>query len=113
MRKDKKYILVPVDFQQPSREAAAYAVRLAKRLNSEVYLLNIIETPGLLAKFFESGNLLVKVTDQAKEKLQELVSELSGIDKEIKVHSKVERGKPYERSLQVAREVDVRMIILG
>jgi len=113
MRKDKKYILVPVDFQQPSREAAAYAVRLARRLNAEVYLLNIIETPGLLAKFFESGNLLVKVTDQAKEKFQELVSELTGIDKEIKVHSKVDRGKPYERILQMAREVDVRMIILG
>jgi hypothetical protein len=49
--------------------------------------------PGLLAKYFESGDLLVKVTDQAKEKLQELVSELSAIDQQIKVHSKVERGK--------------------
>ena len=113
MRKDKKYILVPVDFHQPSRQAAAYAVRLANRLKSEVILLNIIATPGLLAKYFESGDLLVKVTDQAKEKLQELVSELSGVDQEIKVHSKVERGKPYEKILQMAQEVDVRMIILG
>jgi len=113
MRKEKKYILVPVDFQEPSRQAAAYAVRLARRLNAEVYLLNIIETPGLLSKFFESGNLLVKVTDEAKEKLQELVSDLSGMDPEIKVHSKVDRGKPYDRILQMVREIDVRMIILG
>jgi nucleotide-binding universal stress UspA family protein len=113
MKKDNKYILVPVDFQGPSRRAAAYAFRLARRLKSEVYLLNIIETPGLLSKYFESGNLLVKVTDQAKEQLQEIARELEGIDPEIKVHSRVERGKRYERILQVAREIDARMIILG
>jgi nucleotide-binding universal stress UspA family protein len=113
MRKDKKYILVPVDFREPSRRAAAYAVRLAKRLNSEVFLLNVIETPGLLSKFFESGNLLVKITDQAKEQLQELADELSRIDGDIKVHSRVDRGKPYAQILQMATEIDVRMIILG
>ena len=113
MRKDKKIILVPVDFQEPSKRAAAYAVRLAGRLNSEVYLLNIIETPGLLSKLFESGNLLVKVTDQAKDQLQELVSELNQINKDVKVHSRVDRGKRYERILQTSKELDVRMIILG
>jgi nucleotide-binding universal stress UspA family protein len=113
MRKDKKYILVPVDFQEPSRRAAIYAVKLAKRLNSEVFLLNIIETPGLLSKFFESGNLLVKITDQAKEQLHKLVSELSTVDGDVKVHSRVDRGKPYTQILHMAQEIDVRMIILG
>lgn len=113
MRKDKKFILVPVDFQEPSKRAAAYAVKLAKQLNSEVYLLNIIEASGLLAKFFESGNLLVRVTDLAKDQLQEMVRYLSGIDPDVKVHSRVDRGKRYERILQMAREIDVRMIILG
>lgn len=76
-------------------------------------MLNIIETPGLLSKYFESGNLLVKVTDQAKEQLQQLVSELSDVNPDVKVHSRVDRGKPYDRILQTAREIDVRMIILG
>jgi nucleotide-binding universal stress UspA family protein len=67
----------------------------------------------LLSKFFESGNLLVKITDQAKEQLQELVDVLSKVDKEVKVQSRVDRGKPYERILHTAREIDVRMIILG
>lgn len=113
MKKDKKFILVPVDFQEPSRRAAAYAVKLARQLHSEVFLLNIIETPGLLSKYFESGNLLVRVTDQAKEKLQELTIHLSQVDPEVKVHSRVVRGKPYERILQMAGEIDARMILLG
>ena len=113
MRKDKKFILVPVDFKEPSERAASYAVKLARRLHSEVFLLNIIETPGMLSKFFESGNLLVKVTDQAKEQLQKMTTRLSGIDPEVKVHSRVARGKPYDRILHVAGEIDARMIILG
>ncbi len=113
MKKDKKYILVPVDFLEPSKRAAAYAVRLAKRLHSEVYLVHIIETTGLISKFFESGNLLVKVADHAKEQLHEMVKELALIDPDVKVSSRVERGKRYERILQTAKEIEARMIILG
>jgi nucleotide-binding universal stress UspA family protein len=113
MKKDKKYILVPVDCREPSRRAAAYAVRLARKLNAEVYLLHIIETPGMLAKYFESGSALVKVTDQAKDSLQELVTELSRLDADVKVVSRVDRGKRYDRILKVAYEIDARMIILG
>ena len=113
MRKDKRHILVPVDFREPSKKAAAYAVRLAKKLNAEVFLLNIIETPGMFSKYFESGNLLVKLTDKAKDELQEMVRELAAINPDVKVISGVDRGKRYERILKMAREIDARMIILG
>lgn len=113
MKKDKKFILVPVDFMEPSKRAASYAVRLAKRLNSEVFLVHIIETSGLISKFFESGNMLVKVTDQAKEQLHKMIKELAEIDPEVKVSSRVERGKRYERILSLAKDIDARMIILG
>ena len=104
MKKDKKILLVPVDFQEPSKRAAAYAVKLAKRLRSEICLLNIIETPGMLSKLFESGNLLVKVTDQAKEQLQEIIKELASVDPDVKVTSRVERGKRYERILNLSNK---------
>ncbi len=113
MKKDKKYILVPIDFMEPSKRAAAYAVSLAKQLNSEVCLLHIIETSGLISKFFESGNLLVKITDHAKEQLHELLKELEQIEQSVKITSRVERGKRYERILHVANDIDARMIILG
>lgn len=113
MKKDKKIILVPVDFREPSNRAAAYAVRLAKRLNSEVFLVHIIETSGLISKYFESGNMLVKVTDQAKEQLHKMIRELAEIDPEVNVSTRVERGKRYERILHMAKDIDARMIILG
>lgn len=113
MKKDKKYILVPVDFLEPSKRAAAYAVRLARRLHSEVFLVHIIETSGLISKYFESGNMLVKITDQAKEQLHMMVRDLAEIDPDINVSSRVERGKRYERILSMARDIDARMIILG
>ena len=113
MKKDKKYILVPVDFMEPSKRAAAYAVRLARRLHSEVFLVHIIKTSGLISKYFESGNMLVKITDQAKEQLHMMVRDLADIDPDIKVSSRVERGKRYERILSMARDIDARMIILG
>jgi len=113
MKKERKHILVPVDFQEPSKRAAAYALRLAKRLNSEVFLVHIIETTGIISTFFESGNLLVKVTDHAKDQLHDMVNELAKLDPEVKVSSRVERGKRYERILHIAKEVDARMIILG
>jgi nucleotide-binding universal stress UspA family protein len=113
MKKDKKIILVPVDFMEPSKRAAAYAVRLARRLHSEVFLVHIIETSGLISKFFESGNMLVKVADHAKEQLHLMVKDLAEIDPEVKVSSRVDRGKRYERILHLAREIDARMIILG
>ena len=113
MRKEKKYILVPVDFREPSKRAATYAVKLAKRLHSEVFLLNIIETPGMLSKFFESGNLLVKITDEAKDNLHSLVKSLNETNPDVKISSRVERGKRYERILATATDIDARMIILG
>jgi len=113
MRKDKKNLLVPVDFQESSRRAAAYAMKLAHKLDADVVLVHVIETPGLVAKYFESGNLLVKLTDQSKEQLHALKSELSDLDKEVHIHSRVDRGKPYTRILQIAQEIDARMIILG
>lgn len=113
MKKDKKYILVPVDFKEPSVKAAKYAMRMAKKLNAEVFLLNIIETQSMFSRFFESGDLLVKMTDQAKEYLQKMLDDLKEIDTDIAIQSRVVRGKRYEMILKVSEEIDARMIILG
>ena len=113
MKKELKNILVPIDFMPASYRAAEYAVRLAKRLNSEVHLLNVFETPGMLSKFFESGDLIVKVTNESKEKLVELTQALADKEPGVKITNRVERGKSYERILRVAKEIDARMIVMG
>jgi nucleotide-binding universal stress UspA family protein len=113
MKIELKNILVPVDFNEPSIGAVDFAVHLAGQVNGEVFLLHVIETPGLLSEFFASGNHLVKITDQSKERLLELLEKAKKSAPAVKVSNRVERGKPYEKILKVAREIKARFIILG
>ncbi len=113
MNKELKNVLVPVDFNEPSGKAVEFAANLSKRINEEIFLLYVIETPGMLAEFLASGNHLVRLVDQAKEKLQDLTERINKINPSVKVIHRVERGKPYVKILEVAKEISARMIILG
>ncbi len=113
MKKELRNILVPVDFKEPSIHALHYARNLAEKLNGDLLLLNVIETPGLLAEFFSSGDHLVKITDQAKDKLLELSKTISEPNSKVKIHTRVERGKPYREILEVARGMSARFVIMG
>ncbi len=113
MKRELKNILVPVDFNEPSLKAAEFAANLAKRIHGDIFLLNVIETPGLLADFLASGNHLVRLVDQAKEKLEDISTRIGAINSSVNVNHRVERGKPYVRILEVAEEISARFIILG
>jgi len=112
MKKELKNILVSIDFKDPSVQALKYANNLAKKLDSSIVLLHVIETPGILSEYFSSGDQLVKLTDKAKDKLSEL-SDTYLKDANTSVVSRVERGKPYEKILKTAKETEARMIIIG
>lgn len=112
MKKELKNILVPVDFNEPSLKATKYAYNLATNLEAEIILLYVLQTSGLVADFFSKGDNLVKMANQAKDKLAEVVNSTNK-EGNIKITTKVERGKPYEVILKAAKENNVRMIILG
>jgi len=113
MKKELKNILVPVDCKESSLSAMRFAANIAGHFKGELFLLNVIETPGLLADFFASGNHLVKITDQAKERLQGLARMLESEHPGTMISHRVLRGKPYEKILEVASEIEARFIILG
>ena len=106
-------ILIPVDFEKPSKEAAMYAGSLASKKNAELLLLNVIDTPGLLAGYFADGDELVRLTDKVKEKLFQLSGKIRDAFPGVKVKTRVERGKPYTKILDLAKESGVCRIILG
>jgi nucleotide-binding universal stress UspA family protein len=108
-----KKILVPVDFNEPSVHALNYAGSLAEKVNAEIFLMNVIYTPGLLAQFFSDSDNLVKITDQAKEKLVQLAGTLEEKHPGIIVNTGVESGKPYEKILGKSKEWGASMVILG
>lgn len=111
--KDYTTILVPVDFNEPSLKATQYAAQLAGGQNGEVILMNVIETPGWLVEFFSSGDELVKITNQAKDKLIELADSLQMNWPNVKFGTLVERGKPYVKILEAAQTPEVKMVVLG
>lgn len=113
MQTDYRNILVPVDFNEPSFHAAQYAAQLANEKNDEVVLLNVLETPGMLLDFFSSSDELVKIINLAKDKLIEFVVPLQEKWPDVKFTTRVERGKPYAKILEVAEKEPIRMIVLG
>jgi nucleotide-binding universal stress UspA family protein len=113
VKKELKNILVPVDFNPSSFQAIRYAANLAIQFDGKVFLLNIIETPGLIADFFASGDTLVRITDEAKNRLVKLSESCKKDFPGISIQNRVERGKPYVSILEVAEDIDARFIILG
>lgn len=108
-----KKILVPVDFNEPSVQAVNYAGRLAEKVNAEIFLLNVLHIPGFLAQFFTDSDQLVKITEQAKEKLLQLAESLKKTYPGIVVKTGVESGKPYEKILNKSADWGAGMVILG
>ncbi len=106
-------ILVPVDFKEPSVKALHYAAYMAAKTDASLILLNIIDTPGLVAQFFQSTDHLVKITDVAKEHLIKLTEQIKKDVPGIKVSTRVDMGKPYQKILQVAKDIEADMIIMG
>lgn len=113
MEKEIENILVPVDFNESSVKAARYAYQIAKKTYAKIVLLNVIEISGILLDFFSSADQLVKVTEKAKDNLHKIIQDLKETDQDIEVSSRVERGKPYQKILEIAEEIDARLIIIG
>ncbi len=115
-----KKVLVAVDGSEHSLKAVDYAIDVALKYGSEMYLLHVIdkvEIPEELKKyasvekiedppeylvFNEIGNRILK---QMEEKARE-----SGIKK---VHAVVQEGDPAEKITAFARDNDVDWIFMG
>lgn len=113
MKKELKNILMPVDFKEPSLKALKYAYNLAQKLDVELFLLYVIETSGFFTELFTSEETMSKIKIQADEKLAELAKSIKPENVKIKINCMVEKGKPYQKILEVADKIKVRFIILG
>ncbi len=113
MEKVLKDILVPIDFEKPSLNALKFAANFAKESNSKITILNVLETPGILSEFFASNDQIVKLVNQIKDKLDKLASDTKKEHPDLKITTRVERGKAYKKILEVINDTDPRMVILG
>lgn len=109
-----KKILVPIDFSPPSKNAFNYAVRFAEEFGGELTLLNVLEPASMTgymaipeATAFVEGDIVA-----AGKNLRSLIASVRN-GKIERPHWKVRAGIPSHEIVEVAREMDVDLIIVA
>ena len=111
-------ILVPIDFSPSSEAALKAAMGLAEQFHAEIYLLHAIPmlaiTTGIEfpTTFYPAEEFLEGAREQAKRKLQEMVSVLSGVG--IEANYSIEVGNDVVESiLMVMHREQTNLIVIS
>lgn len=109
-----KKILVPVDFSTPSENALKVAAELAKRNNSELHILHVIELAESLfgaEQFNVNDEQIIFFMNMAKKRFDKFLEKeyLKGID--VKDH--VEPGSTALTIKDTVSSNDIDMIVMG
>lgn len=105
-------ILVPTDFSVISIHALEYAALIAKKANAELLLLHVFES-------YSQNTMLEMVVDFTEIMEKGIEEKMNDIKKKnqllkgITIHSKVVTGKIHNEIERVAKEEDVRLIVMG
>lgn len=110
-----KKILVPIDFSNYSKNALRYAVNFAKKFDSTIYLVYVVE-PVIYPSDFSMGQVTFPVADlemneRATGELKNLAVTEIGTD--IKVETIIKTGKPFVEINETASEMDIDLIIIA
>lgn len=109
-----KRILVPTDFSQHAENALKAAAQIAKKTNSEIHLLHILEIPNQMNDAFSASAdipevmLFIKKGKEALEKLKE-----KSYLKDITVTYSEQIGRVHEGILSYTNKNDIDLIIMG
>jgi nucleotide-binding universal stress UspA family protein len=111
-----KKILVPTDFSPQAENALKVAVQMARRFDSEIFLLHMLELPlgnidpvgGSITHELPEALFFMKL---AKKRFKELMSRdyLKG----IKVHETVEFHQAFEGIMEISQKHSCDIIIMG
>jgi nucleotide-binding universal stress UspA family protein len=108
-------ILHPTDFSECATEAQAVAVDLARRLDADLVLVQVLVEAPLYSEGFISRRQVQTVYDAqrkwSEETLEVRAEQLrqSG----IKTSWRVQAGAPHEEIVRTAEEEDAGMIVMG
>lgn len=108
-------ILVPIDFSNYSKNALKYAVNFAKKFNSKIYLVYVVE-PVIYPSDFSMGQVTFPVSDiemneRAKDELESLAK--TEIGSQFEVETVIKTGKPFVEINETASELDIDLIIIA
>ncbi|MES2545786.1 MAG: universal stress protein [Bacteroidota bacterium] len=109
-----KKILVPTDFSKHAEYALKVAAQIAKKNNSEIFLLHMIELPPQGSDAITHGSEIPQIMhfkDLAIKKLDRLmdVDYLQG----IKVSEVLQFQKAFDGILNISKKNDIDLIVMG
>ena len=123
MRSKARPILVPIDFSAHSREAAAYAGNLARRLRAPMVILHVAHDPGEAPGYYDKirkkkKKAVSRIEDKAREAMAAFVGEVVAEHPELertfqKAGTTVVVGLPVTRILEVVDRLDPAMVVMG
>jgi nucleotide-binding universal stress UspA family protein len=110
-----KKILFPVDFSSNSYQISDYVVSFARKFDSHVYLLHVLECLMPLQGFYIPHISVETLEEELKKAAEKKMEEF--IKKQMKecqgVTSYVIIGIPHVEILKMAQEKGIDMIIMG
>ena len=107
----KKSILVPIDFSEITLVALKQAINLARVINGEITLINVLEDHGFFNKYI-SKTEHTEIEAKTKKSLEEL-AEKESADSGIHIHTIIKFGKIYEQVSRTAEEMKATVILMG
>ena len=108
-------ILVPIDFSKQSEYACKMANRIAKKSNSDVYLLHLIELPTGIVDMGAGSNFSIpqSMLYLRKVKEQMLAFKNNFFDENLEVKHAIKFENPYEGIQKYAEKIDTDLIVMG
>ena len=110
-----KKILVPIDFSKPSEYAAKLAAKMAKKTNSEIHLLHMIEIPSGIVDMGGGANFSIpesmlyirKVRDKMLDWKQEFFPKNENVKHAIRFQN------PFEGIRDYTKKSGIDLITMG
>jgi nucleotide-binding universal stress UspA family protein len=107
-----KKILVPIDFSKLSRDALRWAILLARRFGSEIFLVHVVQKFPIDSTLTDGGSdWLRRLRQQAKADLAAMAVSLRE-SAEVSASAVVREGTPFDEICKAARSLGADLIVL-
>ena len=108
-----KRIVVPTDGSEVSMEAVNHAIYIAKKLNSEIYAIYVVDISPFVGLPMEgSWEMITEVLREEGEEILKKVKEL-GEKEGVEIKTKMLDGIPAEEIVRFAKEKNADLIVMG
>lgn len=108
--KTKNKILVALDLEEQSVIALQYAEHFAELLDYELDILTVVEESNLFSKLFSSDEIIEKISKGITQRVDKIIEPYI---KKVKINTKIVFGKPYEKIVEHANEIQPAFIFMG